>query len=190
MIVRFLAAAGLLLALTACGSPTVAGTALPGAEPATATVAAAGGLRIPAIGVDVDQLVPLALDAQGQPEVPPEATPEVAGWYVLGPAPGDVGAAVILGHVNANHRAGVFARLHELQPGDRIEVDHGGEAIVFDVYERGQYDKDAFPTARVYGAVTSGPELRLITCGGALGVTPEGRHSYNDNIIIYAKAIP
>ena len=184
LLVRLVAAAA-LLTLTGCsaavaGTPTAAGDA--GVEQ---TAAAVGGLRIPAIGVDVAQLVPLALDDQRQPEVPPEATPEVAGWYVLGPAPGDPGPAVILGHVGANGTPGVFYRLQELQAGDRITVDHNGQPVEFEVYERQQASKDEFPRDRVFGS-TAGAELRLVTCGGALN---SAEHSFEDNIIIYARKV-
>lgn len=176
-------AAVALLALAGCSAPAVAGPRTATGGTAVVAEAAVGGLRIPAIGVDVEQLVPLALDANRQPEVPPEDTPEVAGWYVLGPAPGDPGTrpAVILGHVGAAGVPGVFARLGELQAGDRIEVDHNGQPVEFVVYERQQAPKSAFPTARVY---ESGDGLRLVTCGGELDVA---EHSFVDNIIIYAR---
>ena len=41
------------------------------------------------------------------------------------------------------------------------------------------FDKDAFPTARVYG-LTSGPALRVVTCGG---VFDRGARSYLDNVV-------
>ncbi|MGI9063884.1 MAG: sortase domain-containing protein [Pseudonocardiaceae bacterium] len=37
------------------------------------------------------------------------------------PVPGEVGPAVILGHVNGGED-GVFVRLHELGPGDEVDV--------------------------------------------------------------------
>lgn len=186
-LVRMVAAVA-LLALAGCSAPATAGTPTAASAPTaggTAAVAeaAVGGLRIPAIGVDVEQLVPLALDKNRQPEVPSEDTPEVAGWYVLGSAPGDPGPipAVILGHVGARGVPGVFARLHELQVGDRITVDHNGRPVDFVVYERQQASKTAFPTDAVY---RTGGGLRLVTCGGELDTA---EHSFKDNIIIYAK---
>ena len=106
----------------------------------------------------------------------------MAGYYTLGPAPGDDGPAIILGHVNGHGRAGVFARLHELQLGDRIVVGRGGAEIEFVVDAVTQAPKTDFPVALVYGPV-SRPELRLITCGGALD---RATHSYLDNIIVTA----
>ena len=44
-----------------------------------------------------------------------------------------------------------------------------------------QVDKDAFPTAQVYGP-TSRPEIRLITCGGEFDA--DTRH-YQDNVVVH-----
>ena len=45
-------------------------------------------------------------------------------------------------------------------------------------------DKDAFPSERVY-APTTGPSLRLITCGGRFD---RSVRSYEDNVVVYASA--
>ena len=45
-----------------------------------------------------------------------------AGWYSLGPTPGEVGPAVVLGHVDGYRNPGIFYRLHELVPGDDVEI--------------------------------------------------------------------
>lgn len=179
---RALCALALLLALAGCTSASPAPAGVPAPPAASAPAGPVGGLRIPAIGVDVDTLVPLGLDERGAHEVPPDDTPEVAGYYTLGPAPGDDGPAIILGHVNGRGRAGVFARLHELQSGDRIVVGRGGAEIEFVVDAVTQAPKTDFPVALVYGPV-SRPELRLITCGGALD---RAAHSYLDNVIVTA----
>jgi hypothetical protein len=46
----------------------------------------------------------------------------VAGWYALGPRPGDPGSAVILGHVDSKRGPAVFYRLRQLLRGDEIDV--------------------------------------------------------------------
>ena len=106
-----------------------------------------------------------------------------AGWYALGPKPGEIGAAVIVGHVDGDHSEGIFFQLHEVQPGDEILVNRRDSAtarFVVDHVER--VPKSDFPTERVYGS-TGRPELRVITCGGPFD--PEAR-SYRDNVIVYA----
>lgn len=190
MVIRGLVVLLAAVALAACGpavadAPTGTPTSSEKLGSPNSEQALPGGLRIPAIGVNAPSMIPLGLTANHQPEVPSEDDPTVVGWYVLGPTPGDPGPAVIMAHVNAHHRAGAFAKLHELKPGDRIEVDRGGATLTFEVRAVDQVDKDAFPADLVFGQ-TAGPELRLITCGGALNVA---QRSYEDNIIVSARLV-
>jgi Sortase domain len=137
-------------------------------------------LRIPAIRVDTGFEL-LRLDLTGALETPHDF--DKAGWFVDGAAPGDVGPAVVAGHVNS--RAGgpaVFARLHELSPGAVVEIDRGGGTVRFRVVATDRYPKNAFPTEKVYGPTPSA-ELRLITCGGDFNPS---RRSYVDNVVVYA----
>jgi sortase (surface protein transpeptidase) len=138
---------------------------------------------IPAIGVDAD-VIDLGLQDDGTMEVPTDFAQ--AGWFDRGPEPGRVGPAVIAGHVDDRSGPAVFFRLHQLVPGDLIEV-HGedGEVVVFAVRGSEQHAKDEFPTEEVYGG-TPGPELRLITCGGAFD---RDARSYRDNVIVYAERV-
>jgi len=47
------------------------------------------------------------------------------------------------------------------------------------------YPKDRFPTEAVYGP-TSGPELRLVTCGGTFD---RSARSYDDNVVVDAALV-
>ncbi|NHA67907.1 class F sortase [Phycicoccus flavus] len=137
-------------------------------------------VRIPAIGVD-SRLVDLGIAADGTMEVPVD--PDRAGWLTTAPAPGQLGPAVIAGHVDTREGPAVFARLHELGPGDRIEVvRQDGEVVRFTVRSLRSVPKDRFPTDLVYGPAV-GPELRLITCSGT--VDPVSGH-YRDNTVVFA----
>ena len=64
-------------------------------------------LRIPAIGVDVS-LSTLGLNADHTVEVPTDF--QQAGWFGLGPSPGQTGSAVILGHVDPTQALRCFSR--------------------------------------------------------------------------------
>lgn len=142
-------------------------------------------LLIPRIGVSAP-MDAVGLEPDGQIEVPPLETPEVVGWYRLGPAPGHLGPAVVLGHVNTQAGPAVFHRLHELRPGDPILVVRTDASMVmFTVDSVEQVSKDAFPTEKVYGS-TQGATLRLITCGGVFN---ERTGSYADNLIVYASLV-
>jgi LPXTG-site transpeptidase (sortase) family protein len=108
-----------------------------------------------------------------------------AGWFAAGPVPGDVGPAVIAGHVDSRTGPAVFFRLEELSPGDTVLVTRSdGRDVEFRVTEVARYPKDDFATEEVYGP-TTGAELRLITCGGTFDPS---RRSYEDNVVVYAHA--
>jgi hypothetical protein len=67
--------------------------------------------------------------------------------------------------------------------GDRVDVVRAdGSVAAFTVTRRVEAAKTAFPTDLVY-APTPGPELRLVTCGGAFDNTAR---SYLDNVIVAA----
>jgi sortase (surface protein transpeptidase) len=136
-------------------------------------------LRIPAIDVDTG-LESLGLASDQSIEVPSE--PSVAGWWERGPRPGQVGPAVILGHVRWNAPA-VFSRLDALQRGDEVLIDRAdGTTARFVVTGQGTYRKAAFPSDLVYYP-TLDPELRLVTCGG-----PYDRATghYSENLVVFA----
>jgi sortase (surface protein transpeptidase) len=140
-------------------------------------------VTIPAIGVNA-QVIALGLDADGGVAVPPLSEPFVASWYDRGPAPGQAGAAVLLGHVDAaGVGPAVFYRLGDLVPGNVIDVTlRDGRTAIFRVTSVGLYQENSFPAGRVY-ANTAAPTLRLITCGGAFDWTT---HLYLDRTIVWA----
>jgi len=80
----------------------------------------------------------------------------------------------------------VFFRLRTLKPGDIIDVTRSdGRTVRFSVIAVALYPKDAFPTQAVYGP-TSGPELRLVTCGGTFD---RSVRSYEDNVVVDAALV-
>lgn len=136
-------------------------------------------VRIPAIGVD-SNLMDLGLQPDGTMEVPPGAFP--AGWYTGAPTPGELGPAIIAGHVNVGADAGVFAELNELRRGDEIVVTRAdGSKVSFAVTAAEEFVKTAFPTRRVYGNIDHAG-LRLITCGGL----NQRSDAYETNIVVFA----
>jgi sortase (surface protein transpeptidase) len=168
--------------LAGCGSPSTP-TATPDATPnATLTRSLPSWIDIPSIGAK-STLIPLGLDANKAIQIPPVTTPKQAGWYQYSPVPGQVGPAVILGHIDGNHQQGIFWRLHDIMPGATVSVGRqDGTTVNFTVNKVDQVQKSAFPTDAVYGN-TPDPELRLITCGGAFDATTG---HYLDNVIVYA----
>lgn len=194
-------AATLLLlaaAVTACSdglsettSPTTAvrSPSFAGPRPLESAVAPASmarsrpvRVRIPAIGVNT-RLIGLGLRADGAMEVPPNGFP--AGWYTGAPTPGEIGPAIIAGHVHWAGRPGVFAALGRLKPGNLVEVSRkDGSTAVFRVTKVQQFTKKMFPTALIYGDIDVAG-LRLITCGG---FDPKAR-TYESNTVAFAELL-
>jgi sortase (surface protein transpeptidase) len=184
-------AAGVVALLSTGSARPEAPAATPAAPPAPVvlstpiarTVPAPTRVTIPAIEVD-STLVQIGVDGSGT-LVPPEDFSR-AGWFAAGPAPGEVGPAVLAGHVDNRSGPAVFFRLEELAPGDEVLVTRSdGQTVRFTVTRVAAYPKSAFATAEVYGP-TPGAELRLITCGGTFD---RSRRSYTDNVVVYAKAV-
>jgi hypothetical protein len=139
---------------------------------------------IPTIGVS-SSLDRLGRASDGTVETPPLSRAAVAGWYELGPRPGDPGSAVILGHVDSDGGPAVFFRLRELRRGDEVRVTRDDGSSVWFVVERTeQFLKERFPTDLVYYPTLT-PELRLVTCGG---VFDHSIDHYKSNIIVFAAA--
>jgi sortase (surface protein transpeptidase) len=139
-------------------------------------------IDIPSIGV-TSTLDRLGRAPNGTVQTPPLRRAGVAGWYALGPRPGDPGSAVILGHVDSTSGPAVFYRLRDLRRGDQITVTRAdGSTVRFVVQRTEQTLKRRFPTDDVYYP-TLRPGLRLVTCGGEFD--HRIRH-YKSNIIVYA----
>ena len=177
-------AAAVVLAVPARSgvAPHPVATAVPGpvvVAPAGAASAAPVRVQLPGIDAPVQ---PIGLDGDGTLVPPPDVA--TVGWFAGGPAPGDIGPAVIAGHVDSVDRPGAFFGLRNISPGDPVTVTRAdGSAVRFVVTRVARYPKSAFPTAAVYGA-TPDAELRLVTCGGAFD---RAARSYVDDVVVYAR---
>jgi len=177
--------------------PLPAASAVAGAWPAAGDRAEMRGVRglprsvpvtvrIPAIGVTAT-IISVGLNGRGGVAAPPLTAPMLAGWYDRGAAPGQAGAAVLLGHVDsAATGPAVFYKLGALVRGDLIYVTRkDGRTAEFQVTSVAVYPAADFPERRVYG-FTPGPALRLVTCGGDFN--GQTRH-YLDRTIVFARYV-
>jgi hypothetical protein len=152
-------------------------------EPAAVARSAPVVLRIPAIGVSTS-LSTLGLNPDGTVEVPTDF--QQPGWYRFGATPGQVGSAVILGHVDSYRGPAVFFKLQSLSKGDPVEVSLAdGVVVQFVVTSVIMYPKDQFPAQQVYGSHGDG-QLQLVTCGGQFDRTTG---SYLSNIVAYTRFV-
>ncbi|MET7606801.1 class F sortase [Streptomyces avermitilis] len=138
-------------------------------------------LRIPHLGIDAP-VIGLRLDRDRQLATPPVDKPKLVGWYEGGPAPGEKGTAVVVGHRDTRTGPAVFAALGQLPPGRLVEARRAdGRIAVYTVDRVQTYEKAHFPDKEVYGT-RKRPELRLITCGGAY----DHKKGYASNIVVFA----
>lgn len=154
-----------------------------GVDPTTSAAATVGvptRVRIPSIGVDAP-VARLGLEPDGAMQAPPDW--DVPGWYAGGPRPGQVGPAVIAGHIDSLSGPAVFFQLARLETGDEVLVmTDAGRVLRFVVDGRQTFTKARFPTHLVYGPQPV-PVLRLITCTGEFDAATG---SYLSNLVVSA----
>lgn len=153
-----------------------AASTLPAAQPAR--------LRIPSVGIVADFEAPLGIDEKGEVEVPTSF--KTVGWYKYGPTPGELGPAVVLGHVDSINGPEIFYNLRRVELGDRVEIDReDGTTAVFEVTRIQNVAQAEFPTLEIYGDIDHAG-LRLITCSGTFD---RGIRRYSHNLIVYARLL-
>ncbi|MGC9436938.1 class F sortase [Streptomyces sp. WG5] len=168
------AAAGQAGADTATDTDTDADTDLPRSKPVR--------LLIPEISVDAP-FTDLAIGANGQLQAPPPDDTNLVGWYAKGASPGEKGTSIIAGHVDTKTSAAVFAYLGQLDEGDVFHVERAdGRTASFEVDGLETFDKDDFPSERVYGDADRA-EARLITCAGDYDRKAK---DYTENLVVFA----
>jgi hypothetical protein len=143
-------------------------------------------VTIPAIGVR-SPLLRLGLNPDGTMAVPDLATSaDEAAWYEYSVTPGQIGTAVIEGHVDSEVGPAVFFRLGALHPGDHIDVALAdGMTAVFRVTGVREYTKIDFPTETIYGP-THYSSLRLVTCGGTFDYATG---HYLSSVVVFASLV-
>lgn len=108
------------------------------------------------------------------------------GWFIYGPKPGEVGAAVIIGHLDSVKGQAIFANLNKINPGDKILITRDdGSLVTYRVDSLSKFSQNNFPTQAVYGSLPYAG-IRLITCGGTWN--KKAGH-YTENLIVFGTEI-
>ncbi len=141
-------------------------------------------LKIPSILVDAT-VQDVGITRKGNMSTPSNFTD--VGWFKYGTVPGEMGSAVIAGHVdNGLALPGVFANLDKIKVGDDIYVETaGGKKIQFKVTSKKLYEYTD-KTDEVFNE-NDGSYLKLITCAGVW--LPENR-THDQRLVVTAIKIP
>jgi sortase A len=138
-------------------------------------------ISIPAINVDA-KVQSVGIAKSGNMAVPTNYTD--VGWYRYGPLPGELGSAVIDGHVdNGFALAAVFKQLQDLTPGEDIFVTlKDGSQKHFIVETVAAYPVAEVPLKTLFDRADK-PRLNLITC---TGTWDSSKKAYDQRIVVYA----
>ncbi len=141
-------------------------------------------IDVPRIGIHA-RIIEVGQNPDGSVAVPSEYQAAQAAWYNGSATPGQIGPAVILGHVDSQelpHGRAAFYALGAARHNDEVDITlEDGIVARFRVDVVTLVSKQQFPTEAVYGPTTE-PALRLITCGGAY-TRADG---YAGNVIVFA----
>jgi sortase (surface protein transpeptidase) len=151
----------------------------PTPTPPPPVFAAPSRLQIPSLALDAP-VEALGVDATGAMETPHNLWD--VGWFRRGPSPGELGDAVIDGHVGLPGYPLIFSSLARITIGaDLIVVHADGTRSHFTVTGVSSTPADSHPTGLF---ATSGPaRLTLITCTGSY----DGRNqTYANRLLVDA----
>jgi sortase (surface protein transpeptidase) len=149
----------------------------------TATSSLPSRLIIPSLGID-SLIQYVGENAKGNMRAPDNFT-DVA-WYEYGTVPGNVGSAVIDGHVdNGLGLDGIFKHLRNITVGADVYIKTAGAAILhFKVSDIEVYPYQSVPTTIF--TQRDAARLNLVTCDGSWVA---GRDTYNQRIVIYTRLV-
>lgn len=145
-------------------------------------------LSIPKLNVDA-KVQYNGLTQAGVMEIPNNIVD--VGWFTGSAQPGEIGTAVMTGHVaqirgGVLTKPGVFMNLRDLRAGDRLSVmNDRGESFTFAVRESRLYDPNSDATT-VFVSADGGAHLNIITCEGTWH--PD-RLSYSERLVVFTDAV-
>lgn len=141
-------------------------------------------MRIPSLKVQTS-IESVAKDTQGRMDVPKDVFNTA--WYNLGPKPGEVGNAVIAGHLDTpSGKPAIFYKLDTMKKGDEIEIkDASGITYVYRVVDKKNYPVEKFPITEVFGP-SNIARLNLITCDGAFD---QKANTYSKRTVVFSKLV-
>lgn len=137
---------------------------------------------IESLGVDAP-IESVGQDQEGKMDVPKNVYNTA--WYNLGYKPGELGNAVIAGHLDTQTGApATFYYLSNLKAGDTITiVDAKDKRYTFKVTDSVTYNFDMVPLESIFGP-SDKAKLNLITCDGAFD---RSTRNYQKRLVVYSE---
>lgn len=107
------------------------------------------------------------------------------GWYKHGTVPGDIGSAVLNGHLdNGLGLDGAFKHLEDISVGDVVFVSmKSGARLHFVVVEKHSYPYMEVPTEELFSRADAS-RLNLVTCDGRW---VRGGDTYDHRLVVYTQ---
>jgi LPXTG-site transpeptidase (sortase) family protein len=130
-------------------------------------------------------VIPVGVDKDNVMQAPTNI--HKAGWFNESALPGaERGATVIDGHVSGPTKLGIFGKLKELRPGDKVHVEKGDRSVlVYTVVSSKKYDANNVDMNEVVNTAPGVKRgLNLITCTGSLD---KSRRSYTERLVVFTQ---
>jgi sortase A len=141
-------------------------------------------ISIPSANIDAN-VISLGLLPGGKLDAPSKG--KDTGWYKGSVKPGEVGTAVIDGHLDTAEGPGAFWDLKHVNVGDTVHVtDDQGVSRAFRVTKTAVYDVNKAPMEDIFTS-ESGTHVNLITCAGKWSLKLD---HYEQRLIVYTELIP
>lgn len=135
-------------------------------------------IALPQVGLNADVTSVGLMGSHAAPGVVPLKGSQLAAWYDLGPAPGQLGVAEVGAHVKARTS-------DDVRPGDTVAVTRADHSVaIFTVDKTEQvpsWREHAQPSG--FGDAVPYAALNLVTCSGSLDTR---RHGCRDHTIVHA----
>lgn len=141
-------------------------------------------IYIPTLSIDAN-VQHVGVAKSGAMAVPNNFTD--VGWFRGGTVPGQVGSAVVDGHVdNGLALPGVFKHLDSIKIGDSLYIETAkGDRLHFVVYDVEWYPYKDVPVDGIFQK-NDAAYLNLITCGGSWVRQDK---TYNQRLVVYSKFV-
>ncbi len=127
----------------------------------------------------------VGLNNQGNIDTP--KNPDSVGWFSYGVRPGEVGSAVLDGHLDTTEKGAVFWNLKNIKVGETVSIKSSdGKTSMFRVKEKKLYNyNDTSALAQVFGK-NDKAYLNLITCAGNW---LKNKNSYSQRLVVFTEKI-